>query len=49
MWIALRTNVREVLEAVSIADLVSGELPSESARSPAARSGRGPARCRRLG
>ncbi len=29
MWIALRTNVREVLEAVTIADLVSGELPSQ--------------------
>ena len=27
MWIALRTNIREVLEAVSVADLVSGELP----------------------
>ena len=27
MWIALRSNIREVLEAVSVADLVAGELP----------------------
>ena len=29
MWIALRTNVRDVLEAVTIADLVGGVLPAE--------------------
>ena len=39
MWIALRTNIREVLEAVSIADLVAGELPAD-VRSIADRSDR---------
>jgi Rrf2 family protein len=29
VWIALRANIREVLEAVTLADLVSGDLPSE--------------------
>jgi Rrf2 family protein len=29
VWIALRANIRDVLEAVTLADLVSGELPSE--------------------
>jgi Rrf2 family protein len=27
LWIALRANVREILEGVSLADVVSGELP----------------------
>jgi Rrf2 family protein len=27
VWIAVRANLREVLEAVTLADLVSGELP----------------------
>jgi DNA-binding IscR family transcriptional regulator len=27
VWIALRANVREVLESVTIADLVAGQLP----------------------
>ena len=31
MWIALRTNIREALEAVSVADLVAGELPEDVA------------------
>lgn len=29
VWIALRTNVRAVLEAVTLADLASGRLPQE--------------------
>jgi Rrf2 family protein len=29
VWIALRANIREVLEAVTLADLVSGDLPSD--------------------
>jgi Rrf2 family protein len=28
VWVALRQNLRSVLEAVSIADLVTGELPA---------------------
>jgi Rrf2 family protein len=27
VWIALRANIREVLEAVTLADVVSGDLP----------------------
>jgi Rrf2 family protein len=27
VWIALRANIREVLEAVSLADIVGGQLP----------------------
>jgi Rrf2 family protein len=29
VWIALRTNLRAVVEAVTLADVVSGELPAE--------------------
>ncbi len=29
VWVAVRANLRQVLERVSIADLVSGELPAE--------------------
>ncbi|UNS95248.1 Rrf2 family transcriptional regulator [Streptomyces tubbatahanensis] len=29
LWIALRVNVRQILEGVSLADLVSGRLPGE--------------------
>ncbi len=29
VWIALRANIREVLESVSVADVVAGELPPE--------------------
>ncbi|MGY1433711.1 RrF2 family transcriptional regulator [Streptomyces reniochalinae] len=29
LWIALRVNVRRILEGVSLADLVSGRLPGE--------------------
>jgi DNA-binding IscR family transcriptional regulator len=32
VWIALRGNVRAVLERVSLADLVSGELPPSVAK-----------------
>ena len=32
VWIALRANVREVLEAVTLADVVSGELPEPVTR-----------------
>jgi Rrf2 family protein len=32
VWIALRANIREVLEAVTLADLVSGELPDDVKR-----------------
>jgi Rrf2 family protein len=32
VWLALRANMRAVLEAVSLADIVSGELPLEIAR-----------------
>jgi Rrf2 family protein len=32
VWIALRANIREVLEAVTLADVVSGELPDEVER-----------------
>jgi DNA-binding IscR family transcriptional regulator len=28
VWIAVRANLRAVLEAVTLADLASGELPS---------------------
>jgi DNA-binding IscR family transcriptional regulator len=31
VWIALRTNVREVLEQVTLADLVEDRLPEEIA------------------
>ena len=31
VWIALRKNIRGVLEAVTIADLAGGELPTEVA------------------
>ena len=31
VWIALRTNIRGVLESVSLADVVAGELPQELA------------------
>jgi Rrf2 family protein len=29
VWIALRANIREVLESVTVADVVAGELPPE--------------------
>lgn len=29
LWIALRSNVREILEGVSLADVASGQLPAE--------------------
>jgi hypothetical protein len=29
IWIAVRVNIRTVLESVTLADLQSGELPSE--------------------
>jgi hypothetical protein len=29
VWIALRSRLREVLEGVTVADLVAGELPPE--------------------
>ncbi|NJQ01215.1 RrF2 family transcriptional regulator [Streptomyces zingiberis] len=29
LWVALRVNVREILEGVSLADIVSGRLPAE--------------------
>ncbi|MEV8595966.1 Rrf2 family transcriptional regulator [Streptomyces sp. NPDC052012] len=29
LWIALRSNVREILEGVSLADVASAELPSD--------------------
>ncbi|AZM58831.1 MULTISPECIES: RrF2 family transcriptional regulator [unclassified Streptomyces] len=29
LWIALRSNVREILEGVSLADVASGRLPAE--------------------
>jgi Rrf2 family protein len=29
VWIALRANIREVLESVSLADVVAGELPPD--------------------
>lgn len=32
VWIALRANMREVLESVTIADLVSGQLPEPIGR-----------------
>jgi len=32
VWIALRANIREVLEAVTLADLVNGELPDDVRR-----------------
>jgi Rrf2 family protein len=28
VWVALRANIREVLESVTLADLVAGELPT---------------------
>jgi Rrf2 family protein len=32
IWIALRANIRDVLEAVTLADLVTGDLPDELIR-----------------
>ena len=32
VWIAVRVNLRAVLETVTLADLVSGRLPDEVAR-----------------
>ncbi|MFD7688593.1 RrF2 family transcriptional regulator [Streptomyces sp. NPDC059781] len=32
LWIALRANVRQILEGVSLADVVSGRLPEEVVR-----------------
>jgi Rrf2 family protein len=32
VWIALRANIRDVLEAVTLADVVSGDLPDEVER-----------------
>lgn len=32
LWIALRANVRQILEGVSLADVVSGRLPEEVMR-----------------
>ena len=31
VWVALRANIREVLESVTLADIVSGELPERVA------------------
>ena len=31
VWVALRANIRQVLESVTLADVVSGELPEEVA------------------
>jgi Rrf2 family protein len=36
VWIALRANIRDILESVTLADVVAGELP-ESVREIAAR------------
>ena len=32
MWVALRANLRGVLEGVTLADLASGELPAQVAQ-----------------
>ena len=43
VWLALRANVRQVLESVTLADVVGGELPApvrELSEHPEARSGR---------
>jgi Rrf2 family protein len=43
VWLALRANVRQVLESVTLADVVNGELPApvrELSEHPEARSGR---------
>jgi Rrf2 family protein len=32
VWVALRANIREVLEVVTLADVVEGELPSKVAK-----------------
>jgi Rrf2 family protein len=32
VWVALRTNMRAVLESVNLADLASGDLPSQIVR-----------------
>jgi len=32
LWIALRANVRQILEGVSLADVVSGRLPEDVVR-----------------
>ena len=29
VWVSLRSSIREVLERVTIADVVNGELPAE--------------------
>lgn len=29
VWVALRANIREILESVTLADIVSGELPEQ--------------------
>ena len=31
VWVALRANIRKVLESVTLADIVSGELPAQVA------------------
>jgi Rrf2 family protein len=43
VWLALRANVRQVLESVTLADLAGGELPApvlQLSEHPEARSGR---------
>jgi DNA-binding IscR family transcriptional regulator len=35
VWIAVRASMRTVLESVTLADLVNGELPTRSSNSPA--------------
>lgn len=43
VWLALRANVRQVLESVTLADMVRGELPApvlHLAEHPEARAGR---------
>ncbi len=49
VWIALRQTIRSVLEAVSIADLVSGELARRSSSSPRTRTPGSPSRTRPAG
>ena len=35
VWVALRANLRKVLEHVTLADIAAGKLPKRSSRSPA--------------
>ena len=41
VWVALRESIREVLEAVTLADLVGGKLPKEVLRDHQAAGGLG--------